>query len=318
MVKISLDLSDPNLLQADKIMEIRENNKRRRGYLGMSGGGNCARQNFYNFRGVQAQPFTAKTLKNFASGHRAEPVIIERLRQVHGLQIIYLDPDTGKQFEVHDFDGHFMGHLDFEVIGLLQAPRTVHVGECKETAEKKLQEFRRIKDKVGEKNTLKAWNENYYAQHQLYMKYRRRKRGWLVVASAGVRDWDACRTDYNKDDADYYTEKARQIIYEPERIPDRIAEDPSYFKCGWCDFKRICFEQNWPIRNCRTCVYGKPDKGGEWLCQKHERHLTRDEQEEGCGDQRYLTSLVNGSVIDVSDTSITYQMHDGQWTDNGE
>ena len=131
MVKISLDLSDPNLLQADKIMEIRENNKRRRGYLGMSGGGNCARQNFYNFRGVDSAPFTAKTLKNFASGHRAEPVMIDRLRQVPGLQIVSVDPDTGKQLEVHDFERHFMGHLDFEVIGLLQAPRTVHVGECK-------------------------------------------------------------------------------------------------------------------------------------------------------------------------------------------
>ena len=40
MAKITLDLSDPNLLQADKIMEIRENRHRRRSYVGMSGGGN--------------------------------------------------------------------------------------------------------------------------------------------------------------------------------------------------------------------------------------------------------------------------------------
>jgi hypothetical protein len=318
MVKIKLDLSDPNLLQADQIMEQRENKKARRSYLGMSGAGNCARQIFYNYRGVQAKPFNAKTLKNFASGHRAEPVMIDRIRQVHGLQVVAVDPATGKQLGVSDFDGHFLGHLDFEVLGLAQAPKTWHVGECKETAEKKLQEFRRIKDKVGEKQTLKAWNENYYAQHQLYMKYRRRKRGWLVVASAGVRDWDSCRTDYNKDDADYYTDRARQIIYEPERIPDRISEDPSFFRCGWCDYKTVCFEGEQPQRNCRTCVYGKPDTGGEWLCQKHNKHLTRNEQDIGCGDQRYLTSLVNGSVIDVTDNSITYQLHDGPWTDNGE
>tara|TARA_R100000995_G_scaffold30176_4_gene13448 strand:- start:4407 stop:5363 length:957 start_codon:yes stop_codon:yes gene_type:complete len=318
MVKIQIDLDDPTLLAADQILEKRENSKPRRGYLGMSAGGNCARQNYYNFRGVQSKPFNAKTLKNFSSGHRAEPVMIKRIQQVQGLDVLSVDPATGKQFEVEDFDGHLLGHLDFEVLGLLQAPKTWHVGECKETSEKKLQEFRRIKGKVGEKNTLKAWNENYYAQHQLYMKYRKRKRGWLVVASAGVRDWDSCRTDYNREDADYYAEKARQIIYEPERIPDRIAEDPSYFKCSWCDYKAICFEREKPVRNCRTCVYGKPEKNRQWFCQKHKFHATQSEQREGCSSQRFLTALVDGSVKQITDDTIIYEMSHGEWIDNGD
>lgn len=317
MVKINLVNDDPTLLEADRILEIRENAHPRRDYLGMSGAGDCPRKLFFAYRGVQPKPFKATTLKNFASGHRAEPLIISRIRAVQGLTVVDNDPDTGEQFEVSDHDGNFLGHLDFEILGLLQAPKTWHVGEAKETNEKKLAEFRRIKQKVGEKNALKAWNINYYVQHQLYMKYRKRKRGWLVVASAGVRDWDSCRTDYNKEDADYYVERARQIIYEPERIPDRISEDPSYFKCGWCDFKTVCHEGELPVRNCRTCVYGKPATDNTWLCQKHEVLVSKNDQILGCNDQRYLPSLINGSVENIGEKNITYQVNGNEWIDDG-
>ena len=116
MVKIQIDLDDPTLLAADEILEKRENSKPRRGYLGMSAGGNCARQNYYNFRGVQSKPFSAKTLKNFASGHRAEPVMIKRIQQVQGLDVLSVDPATGKQFEVEDFDAH--QNLPLQIVSL--------------------------------------------------------------------------------------------------------------------------------------------------------------------------------------------------------
>ena len=318
MVKIELDANDPNLLEADAILEKREAHRPRRWYLGMSAGGYCARKNYYGFRGVTPKPFTATTLKNFDSGHRAEPVMIERIRQVPDLQVISLDPDSGRQIEVSDFDGHFLGHLDFEILGLKQAPKTWHVGECKETTEKKLAEFRRVKARVGEKNTLKEWNEPYYAQHQLYMRYRRRKRGWLVVASAGVRDWDAVRTDFNRADADMYMERARQIIEEPDKIPDRISEDPSYFMCKYmCEFSAVCHEGDMPERNCRTCAFGKPYLNKAWRCLKNDKNMTIKEQRVGCNDQRYMPALVSGSVIEVTDNAITYQMNNRTWTDEG-
>ena len=321
-MKRELDVSrDPTLVAADAVMEARGATKPRRWYVGMSAAGHCSRKNFYSYRGVASEPFNAQTLRNFSSGNRAEPVVIDRLRAVAGLDIIDRDQGTGKQIEVSDFDGHFLGHLDFECIGLLQAPKTFHVGEVKECGEKKLREFRRIKERVGEKNTLQQWNESYWAQHQLYMHYRRRKRGWLVVASAGVRDWDACRTEYDADAAARYIERARRIIYEPQHIPDRISEDPSYFVCKWCEFHSVCHGplagQATVTRNCRTCAFGRPHNVGAWHCQKHNQVLDEPQQRVGCSDQRYLPSLVRGSVSAVGDDYIEYEMPSGKWTDHG-
>ena len=121
---------------------------------------------------------------------------------------------------------------------------------------KGLRDFQKLKDKVGEKNVLREWNETYYAQHQLYMLYRGRTRGYMVVASAGGRDWASCRTEFNREAAEFYVERARQIIFERDRLPDRISENVHFWKCRWCEFSAVCHEGAAPARNCRTCVWG--------------------------------------------------------------
>lgn len=85
----------------------------------------------------------SKRFKNIADGFRTEELVIERLRQVDGLTIIDRDPETGKQIEVSDFDGHALGHLDFEVFGLLQSPKTPHVGEVKCINERSFKEVKK-------------------------------------------------------------------------------------------------------------------------------------------------------------------------------
>ena len=131
MIKLVIDNSDPTLAEADRRLELREAEKPKRSYAGISGIGDCERKNYYRFYGVQSAPFNAKTLKNFRDGHRTEELVIEDLRGVDGLTIVDRDPESGKQIEVSDFEGHFQGHLDFEVLGIKQAPKTWHVGEVK-------------------------------------------------------------------------------------------------------------------------------------------------------------------------------------------
>ena len=190
-------ISDPTLDAADRALEKRENGRSGRTYLGMSMIGGCERKSYYHFYHAGSEEFGAGT----------EDLVVERLRMVDGLTVIANDPHTNRQIEVVDFDGHFAGHLDGEILGLKQAPKTWHVLEVKCVGEKNFAKFKKIKQKLGEKNTLREWNETYYAQHQLYMLYTGRSRGYTVVASAGGRDWDAVRTELDAEQAEFYARR---------------------------------------------------------------------------------------------------------------
>ena len=67
---MDLSFTDPTLAAADAALERVEADKPQRGYLGVSGIGDCPRKSYYQFYAAGQQPFAAKTLKNFADGHR--------------------------------------------------------------------------------------------------------------------------------------------------------------------------------------------------------------------------------------------------------
>jgi len=318
MVNLIFDGGDPNLRAADSLLEKREAKNSQRGYLGMSGAGDCQRRIYYRFHFVQSPPHKAKTLKLFRDGHRTEDLVINSLREDTDLRIIDRDLKTGEQIECLDFDGHFAGHLDFEVLGLKQAPTTWHVGEVKCTSEKKFAAFEKLVDKHGEKNALFNWNEGYYAQAQLYMLYRKRKRHWLVVASSGGRAWTAVRTDFNKIEAAKYRDNAKRIIYSQTSIPDRVNESADFYQCRWCEFSPVCHDGEKVERHCRSCVYSEASKDAAWTCTKFNKKLDIPAQLAGCESQRYRPPLVAGQVTMIGDDFVEYKTLSGTWKDVGQ
>ena len=311
-------ISDPTLDAADRALEKRENSRAGRTYLGMSMIGGCERKSYYHFYHAGSEAFNAGTLKNFADGHRTEDLVVERLRMVDGLTVIANDPLTNRQIEVVDFEGHFAGHLDGEILGLKQAPATWHVLEVKCVGEKNFAKFKKIKQKLGEKATLREWNETYYAQHQLYMLYTGRTRGYTVVASSGGRDWDAVRTDFDQEQAEFYARRGQRIVQNPDMLPARLSEDPKFWQCGWCSYHAVCHAGQPVERNCRTCIYSAPIENAAWVCKRHEKNLSISEQRAGCADQRYRPALIAGQVVSVDDDAVTYALADGdQWVDRG-
>ena len=319
-MKIEIEKTDPTLAAADAALEARNAERQDRGYLGMSGIGGCPRKSFYQFIMAGTLPFPYWTLKKFEDGFRTEDLTIERLRTVQGLTIIDRDPDTGRQIGVEDFDGHYRGHLDFEALGLLQAPKTWHVGECKAVGDKVFKNFKKLKEQHGEKNTLEVWNETYYAQAQQYMLYRNRTRHYMVVSTAGGREWDSCRTDFNKEKAQVYVERARRIIYD-RVIPRRISDNKDFWLCRMCESRAVCHGGTPPKRNCRTCIHVDPVTDAGWHCTRHDKLLSMSEQMKGCADQRYKPELVPGEVSAVDDekNTVTYQLHNGKvWCDDGK
>jgi hypothetical protein len=303
----------PTLAAADTALAERQERKRR-GYLGMSAiGGACERALWYGFRWAHRVSFDAATLKRFEDGHASEAVAVARLKATPGLEVYEVD-ESGDQFGFKDLGGHFSGHMDGVILGLVQAPKTWHVLEIK--ASEKWQDLDKARKKVGEKHALAEWNATYYAQAILYMDYAGLDRHYLVCVSPGARRWTAVRTDANPAYALMLKAKAERIIYT-DHAPNRIG-GPDNFACRWCDFAAVCHSGEPAERNCRTCLHVEPSRDGEWRCTKFAHCLSRTDQDAGCPEHRYLPDLVPGEQIDADNYSVTYRMRDGSvWQDMG-
>jgi len=308
--------TDPTLAACDAALEAKAAQEKPRAYLGMSSiGESCARKTWYRFRFAMREKFDVATLKRFADGHRTEELVIERLRLLDGITLVSHNKD-GSQIGYKDHDGHFSGHLDGDILGILQAPKTKHVLEVKCCSEKKFNELKKAVAELGEKQALKKWNPVYYTQAQCYLAYHNCTRHYLVVATPGGRDWMGVRTEYDAAHAIQAVAKAKHIIQSSEPL-DKISNDPSYFECRYCSFSPVCHGGDMPDRSCRTCTHSSPVAQGMWHCQRFGKQLTLDEQIAGCPAHIFLKTLVPGEVIDADESSITYKLKSGAiWKDS--
>lgn len=234
---------DPTLAAIDREMERRAAEEPRRSYLGASQVGHeCERFLWYSIRPEYPRmPFNAASLYRFEDGHRSEDVMAARLRMVPGVELHTADPQ-GKQYGFSDLDGRFRGHVDGLVRGLLQAPATEHIWEHKAVNDKKFAELSKLKDQLGEKAALAAWDPVYYAQAVVYMHYFDMTRHYLTVSTPGCREVVSCRTDANPAMAEALRDKARRVIESPVP-PARLSERREFFKCKWCDYREVCHDR---------------------------------------------------------------------------
>lgn len=265
----------------------------RRGYLGASSiGKNCNRELWYWFRwALPGGGFSVETIKAFEDGHIGESVMAERLRMVPGLQLWTTDEDSGQfGFSLH---GHFAGHIDGVVKGLLQSPKKPHIWEHKQVGEKKFNKLLELAKK-DESKALKKWDKIYYAQAQVYMHAFNIKAHYLTCSTPGGRDTISCITKYNKKDAESLIAKALDIIESPAP-PLRISSNPDYFECRWCNFLHVCHGNQLPSVNCRTCLHSNPatntTKDGRWICGVHGKRISFETQQKGCNHHIYITDF---------------------------
>jgi hypothetical protein len=306
---------DPTLIAVDKAIEEKAEEETPRGYLGFSNvGEECWRYLQYAFLQAYKRKPPAFLVKCAERGHRAEELQAQRLRMVDGVELTTVGHD-GKQIEFSDVNGHFKGHCDGVITGLLQAPKTPHVWEHKEKEQKFVNEFNKIKAQLGEKQTLKKFDPIYYAQAALYMLFLGLKRHYITISTPGGRDTYSARTEADDKHAEDMREKAKKIIYGKELFEKIGGED--YFKCKMCDARGVCHGGEMPERGCRTCTHSSPIEHGAWRCERFGRNLTLDEQIAGCPAHIYLKMFVPGEVIAATDKSITYRFKDGRvWTDS--
>lgn len=234
---------DPTLAAVDRALEEANlRNHKPRPYIGFSEIGEpCERKIWFRYNNnATPRRIGAKGLRCIQDGFAGEDVMAARLRMVQGVDL--WTEEDGKQFGVEDLDGKFGGHCDGVIKGLLQAPKTPHIWEHKQVNEKKFAELEKYKSTVGEKEALKNWDIIYYAQAVLYMYYFDLSRHYLTVATPGGRDYTSCRTEANNPMAKALRGKAERIL-SATRAPVGISNDPTFYKCKWCDFKDECHKK---------------------------------------------------------------------------
>lgn len=314
--------TDPTLDAVRAACEQRAAVEPARPYLGMSAIGHpCERRLWYAFRWAVRDTFGADALWRIEDGHRSEDVMAARLRMAPGVRLQTVDPRTGQQFGFADLGGHFRGHADGLITGLLQAPRALHVWEAKAVNEKKQAELVKLKFERGEKQALQAWDAVYYAQAILYMAYAEAPRHYLTASSPGARTMVSVRTNTDLDEARRLRAKAERVITAAEP-PPKLSQDPAWWQCKGCPAYAICHGGKLPAVNCRTCVHATPemDGDGRWSCALHKRDLTVDEQRKGCAGHRYIPALITfAEQVDANagENWIEYRMPDGRTFRNG-
>lgn len=261
-------------LEIEKIIEGREIIEPSRKYLGLSGIGHpCRRAIFYQFRlFLPPETITPRESRLFQRGHREEPIIIDDLTKVAGVEFLTT------QDECSSCEGHVKGHLDAvlrRVPGLKKKAKVL--GEFKTSKTKYFNDL----EKSG---SVKKTFNSHFCQMQSYMHLFKLKFAlYICVCKEDDRRYYEI-VEYEKDFATSLIEKAEEIVLA-EEPPKKLGSNSSYYRCGpkWCRYRNICwFTEKGINKTCRSCKHVSIHDKGRWKCDLKRKFLSWEKQKKGC------------------------------------
>ena len=272
-----------------------------RAHLGASIiGRECEAELFWSFRWADSADHPARVLRLFARGEREEHVFNDLLRKAD-VTVWDVDPDTNQQWAVEAVGGHFGGHLDGVLKGLAEVVEAL-------VSEQKTHNDRSFKD-VRAKGVENSKPE-HYAQMQVYMHLMSLSFALYQAVNKNDDDLYFEIVEYDAAFAERLLAKAEKIITSDFPLT-RISDDPTFYKCKFCDQADVCHTRRAPQVNCRTCRWATPELDGNarWSCGKHNRDLSVEDQRVGCDSHNYLPTLLQSwaDVIDFEDDWVTYR-----------
>ena len=202
-----------------------------RDHLGASGiGAECSRAIWYSWRWATRARFTGRLLRLFQTGHLAEERFAIDLRSA-GIQVMTVDPDTGKQWLCRDESGHFGGSADGVGVGFPEAPKAWHVTEFKTHSAKSFASLT--------KDGVEKSKPQHFTQMQIYMHLLGIERAAYLAVNKDTDDLYFERVRYDAEAALRLVAKAHRIIAS-ENPPERISADPTWFQCKFCQHHAVC------------------------------------------------------------------------------
>lgn len=208
-------------------------------------------------------------------------------------------------------NGFVRGKIDGLATGLTEAPKAVHVLECKAL---KADKFRAVV-----KHGLEKAIPDHFAQCQLYMRSYEIERAAYFCVNKDTDERHIERLHYNSMFAIELEIKLARIVASDEP-PPKLHDDPSKkmaFECNFmCDHLEVCHFGKRPRVNCRTCLHGSIDKPELLACALRPDPMRGYRlQQDGCNKHRFNTGLINGQQIDVRGDLVVYEIDGAEWID---
>lgn len=257
-----------------------------RSHLGASLiGRECERQLWYGFRWVQRSHFDNRMLRLFNRGHLEEARFLAILIAC-GLELWY-ETEDGGQFRFSDHGGHYGSALDGVVRGVPDLPEgAAAYAEFKTHGAKSFA-------KLKKQGVQGAKPEHFTQMNQCMDQYQLPFALYMAVC----KDTDELYAEilsYDKEQANRYRLRAKNIIFNPEP-PPKLNTNPATYACKYCDRRKICHFNEPVERNCRTCVYIQPAQNGNWYCQhpicECDPIMDKKEQMAGCSHYEVIPAL---------------------------
>ncbi|PKA40425.1 oxidoreductase [Rhizobium sullae] len=266
----------------------------------------CDRAIWLAFRRASVpEKITWRKRRIFERGNIEEERLLDLLRLI-GCEV------WGQQDRVRAAGGHLRGKIDGQALGIKEAPKAVHIVECKSAKE---EYFKPVK-----KHGVKIGMPKHYATFQFYMHGLGIDRVYYMMSNKNDEDLHFERVNYDFEFAARQVARIERIINMPEP-PSRLCTKRDDFRGTFCRQAAVCWGEERPRVHCRSCIHSSPimDGNAGWDCARHSKPLSLAEQDAGCPAHLFLPAMLVGyEQVDCSETdeTITYRRPDGTlWTD---
>ncbi|PDT76951.1 oxidoreductase [Sinorhizobium sp. BJ1] len=266
----------------------------------------CDRQIWLAFRRASVPEFIDwRKRRIFERGEIEEERLLDLLR-LAGCEV------WGQQDRVRAAGGHLRGKIDGRVLGLLEAPNTEHVVECKSAKE---EYFKPVK-----KHGVKIGMPKHYATFQFYMYGLGLNRVYYMMSCKNTEDLHFERVHYDAEFAMRQVARIERIINMPEP-PSRLCTKRDDFRGKFCRQAEVCWGEVMPRSHCRSCIHATPlmDGNAGWDCSRWSKPLSLAEQDAGCPAHLFIPKMLAGYEqvdCDPENETITYRTPSGAlWID---
>lgn len=235
----------------------------------------CARKVFYDFWWVSKPDIPpAENIRKMRRGLREEKIILNEVAHGLGIHIHQRDPH-GNQYYYEELDGLIYGRID----GLTDLDPTLTVNghvpppdECNTVVEVKNTNNARFRSLM--RTGLDSEIE-WYSQVQLYIDGLEVDNALFVATNADTQEYYLEIVERDNLTIENLLDRAERIIAK-DRLPERLAKGS--YQCKFCRHFEVCWGDDWPRENCRTCVQHIFTSGVNQTCRKYnnEGHLIED------------------------------------------
>ncbi len=230
-------------------------------------GGKCARELWYKFRWAVHEKFEPRMLRLFNRGHREEPAFCKLLRDA-GMEVWAIGQNKDDlDIRISGSDGHVGGTPDGVVRGCPDIPADEPA--LLEFKTLSFDSFKKFKD-----DGVMTASWKYFVQVQIYMGELDLK--WCLWLGVN-KDNDEIHGEVIRYDEKIHREYMARgdMIVRAEEPPPRISDTPGNFACKFCAAKQLCFFNDIPEINCRTCAHSTIGPNGAWLCARGRHEVTQ-------------------------------------------